>query len=344
MADPRLASIVDRSGDAALVAWAHHGTGSLAALTAPELAIAAAGELGNVAALQSVTEPKALRKAAAIALHRIKSRGVKVEDLPSARSFTLAREVLDIPPRAFFGAPNAMGNCHMLLTGTNFEGSCIMELIIGGPKVQDQHGHASRSELRAFWRDMEADPSLTDVPFLAALHIADRVVSGKSIHGWDHFLSKLAPGTLAAARAVDPLLSARPEVGAAVEGWVLPTSLVGGGVVDAVVNAMPQEGDPSNDSWLDLGVSSALEGAARDEFAVAADFAALVYTMLGRSAQAADAVDVAARLRAGEPGGNFPQLRSAVLLGAFQEIQHRQTEHQRDVESLMQRIGQQPRE
>ena len=112
----------------------------------------------------------------------------------------------------------------------------------------------------------------------------------------------------------------------------------------AVVNAMPQEGDPSNDRWLDLGVSSALEGAARDEFAVAADFAALVYTMLGRSAQAADAADVAARLRAGEPGGNFPQLRSAVLLGAFQEIQHRQTEHQRDVESLMQRIGQQPRE
>ena len=70
-----LAAILDRSGDPATVAWAHEGKGALAALPDPQLAIAAAGALGNVAALQSVNAPKDLRKAASAALHKLKSRG-----------------------------------------------------------------------------------------------------------------------------------------------------------------------------------------------------------------------------------------------------------------------------
>ncbi len=157
MADPRLASILDRSGDPATVAWAHDGEGALVSLADPELAIAAAGELGNITALQSVTEPKSLRKAAAAALHRLKSRGVRVEDKAPANTFTLAREALVITPRAFLSGPNPLGNCHMVLTATDAEGSCIVELIVGGSRVQAEHGHASRKELRGFWNARGAD-------------------------------------------------------------------------------------------------------------------------------------------------------------------------------------------
>ncbi|HNC96626.1 MAG TPA: hypothetical protein PKW90_10910, partial [Myxococcota bacterium] len=64
----KIQAIVDGSGDAATVAWAQRGEGSLAALSDPMLAIAAAVALGNVAALQAVNSPKDLKKAAGMAL------------------------------------------------------------------------------------------------------------------------------------------------------------------------------------------------------------------------------------------------------------------------------------
>ncbi|GDX80509.1 hypothetical protein LBMAG42_23200 [Deltaproteobacteria bacterium] len=342
MADPRLASILDRSGDPATVAWAHAGEGALASLADPELAIAAAGELGNVAALQAVTEPKALRKAAAAALHRIKSRGVRVAEKAPTNSFTLSREVLEVTPRAFLAGPNVLGNCHMVLTASDQEGSCIVELIVGGAKVQDEHGHASRKELRGFWKQMEEDPMMTEVPFIAGLHLADRVVSGKSIHGWSHFMGKVPPATLASARLTDPLRYARPDDGSPAGGWVLPGWCVNAKLVDTLVKSMP--GQDETDGWLDAGVAQILEGSARAEFAAAADFAALVFGVLGEGASAADARSVATRLRAGEGPEGFPQLRSALLVAVTEELHHRQTEQQRDIDAIMKRLGNQPRE
>src|SRR5687768_5615412 len=106
MADRK--SILDRTGDAATVAWAHEGTGDLAKLPDPHLAIAAAAALGNAKALQSVTTgPKELRKAASAALHRLRSRGVKVETRVESRTAGLGRESVDIPSRAFLSLPDA---------------------------------------------------------------------------------------------------------------------------------------------------------------------------------------------------------------------------------------------
>ncbi len=345
MADPRLASILDQSGDAATVAWAHHGTGDLGKLADPELAIAAAAELGNVAVLQAVEQPKALRKAAAAALHRLKSKGVKVADVAPARSFTLTREQLNVPPRAWVGAPNAMGNCHYVLTATDFDGSCIMEVIQGGSKLQDQHGHAGRHELRTFWKGMEADRSLQEVPFVVGLHLADaavrgNLVHGRVVHGWEHLLSKVAPGTVASARLVDPLRHALPESGTAFEAWVLPCWLIPAKVVDFTLSLMPGEGGAATEEgWLEQALETLLDAPTREAFALAAEQNALVYGVLGRGTNAAAATATAARLRAGGDANSFPELRSALLLATFQEMQRRQQEERQDLEAMMRKIG-----
>lgn len=344
MADPRLASILDRSGDPATVAWAHDGEGALTSLSEPELAIAAAGELGNVSALQSVSEPKVLRKAAAAALHRIKSRGVRVEEKAATNTFTLSREVLEVTPRAFMAAPNPLGNCHMVLTASDQEGSCIVELIVGGEKVQSEHGHASRKDLRGFWKQMEDDPMMAEVPFIAALHLADRVASGRSIHGWSHFMNKVAPATLVSARLADPLRYARPDDGSPAAGWILPGWSVNAKLVDTMVKTTPNQDPEATEAWLSGGVAQVLEGAAREEFAMAADFAALVFGVLGEGASAADARSVATRLRAGEAAEAFPQLRSALLVAVMEELNHRRAEKQREIDAIMQRLGTQARE
>ncbi len=343
MADPRLAAILDQSGDAATVAWAHHGHGELARLADPELAIAAAEALGNTAALQSVSQPKALRKAAAAALHKLKSRGVKVADAVAPVAFTLPREVTDaVAPRAFLGAPGALGNSHLLLTSTDRESSCLMEIIFGGDKIQDSHGHASRSELRKFWKQLEADESVTEVPFLAGLHLADALVRGKRLHGWDHFLSKLDPAVLAVARATDPLTLALPETGAPGARFMLPAWLVAPAVVDAVVKSLPEEVKPEDEGWIDQGCRDALLNGGRARFALAADQAALTFRLLGRGAQADEAATLAARLRdEGDDLEAVPALRSAVLMAAFGELQHRQEQHDADMDALMRHLGNQ---
>ncbi len=339
MADPRLTAILDRSGDPELVAWAHDGAGDVTTLSDPELAIHAAGELGNIAALQAVVAPKALRKAAAAALHRIKSRGIKVADAPAPKAFTLAREAFDVPPRAFLSGPNAMGNCHLLMTATDREGSCIMEVIIGGDKVQDHHGHAGRSELRKFWKQIEGDDVMAEIPFVAGLHLGDAALNGKPAHGWDHFLSKVAPGSLAAARSANPLEYALADSGAAAEGWVLPAWLLPGAVVDGIVASLPADATPENEGWLDEAIAAALEGGGRESFAFAADRSALVFALLGRGAAAESARAAATRMRAGEGCSDLAPLRSAVLLAAFQELQHRQQEKSSDIDSVMRRVG-----
>ncbi|MSQ01969.1 MAG: hypothetical protein EXR71_08755 [Myxococcales bacterium] len=326
MADSRLSAILDRSGDAATVAWAHDGAGDLTTLSDPELAIHAAGELGNVAALQAVVAPKSLRKAAALALHRIRSRGIKVADAVPPTAFTLAREAFDVPPRAFLSGPNAMGNCQLLMTATDREGSCIMEVIIGGDKVQDHHGHANRGELRRFWKEIEGDGVMVEIPFSAGLHLGDAALKGKPAHGWDHFLSKLAAGALAAARSADPRQVALADTGAEAEAWVLPAWLLPGAVVDGIVASLPADATPENEGWLNDAIAGALDGAGREAFAFAADRSALVFALLGRGAAAKSAWAAAARLRSGDDCRDLAPLRSAVLLAAFQDLQQRQTE------------------
>jgi hypothetical protein len=342
MADPRIASIVDRSGDPSTVAWAHEGAGSLAALADPELAILAAEALGNINALQSVQQPKALRKSAAAALHRLKSRGVRVESARAPASFTLASEVVDIPPRAFLSVPNARGNHHLVLTATDREGSCIMDLILGGGKVQDEHGHASRSQLREFWKELENDPTTREIPFAAGLHMGDRAASGRRLHGWDHLLEKVSPATLSAARALDPGLYVRPDSGQALATSPLPLSLVPSRLIERALEAVntPREAEAEAGEHL-FPFLDELADSARGALADAAREQALVYRLTGFGSSAEKADALAESLAAGVAGHGLAELRQTLLIAMFEELQRAQSEEEADRDAWMRMVGQQ---
>lgn len=228
--DPRLASILDRSGDAATVAWAHDGQGALATLADPELAILAAERLGNVSALQSVTAPKDLRKSAAAALHRLRSQGVKVEEKVAPAAFTLTAEKVDLPSRAFLSIPDRDGEVELLLTASDQEGSCVLATIVGGPTLvrEARHAHLGRGELRTLWREVTDRGLHAELPFVAGLHFAERLLAPTGNHDWKHFLDHVPAGTLQSARILDPMAKV-PEASAsepATPKWMVPASLL----------------------------------------------------------------------------------------------------------------------
>ena len=164
MSDPTVLAIVNRSADVASVAWAHEGVGALASLPNPQAAIAAAAELGNVRALQSVQAPKDLRKAAAAALHKLKSKGMKVEEAPPPRAFTLTKEIVDLPSRAFFGLPDLEGDMELLLTTSDASGNCALGIILGAGRVKEvRHAHLGRGELREVWKQAEGRGDLAEM-------------------------------------------------------------------------------------------------------------------------------------------------------------------------------------
>ncbi len=346
MPDPRITSIVDRSGHAETVAWAHEGHGNVASLPDPELAIAAALVLGNGVALASVTAPKPLRKLASAALHKLKSQGVKVAAAAPPRSFSLGAEEVNVPPRAFLSRPNTMGNIHLVLTATDRDGSCIMELIYGGSRLNDNHGHASRGELRSFWRELENDRAMGEIPFVAGLHLGDVLVQGKHAHGWDHLLEKVDPGTLTSARLLDPLRHAPPakDDDGDPGDWTLPAWLVPPKVVESTLESMPQElapeGEALPEAWLEAGTDEALS-AARHEFATACEQFALAFALLGRPRAAAEARSVRRRIEDGEAGRTLPQVRQSLLLAVYDEIRRRDEEQRADMDGIMRMVGKQ---
>lgn len=229
-ADPRLSAILDQSGDAATVAWAHRGEGDLTTLPDPLLAIAAAESLGNVAALQAAGGPKPVRKAAAAALHRLRSRGVKVEEQVRPTSFTLGSAELDLPSRAFLSVPDRDGEVELLLTASDDEGNCVLAVIIGGPDLvrEARHAHVSRGELRNLWREVEGRGMHTELTFAGGLHYAERLLAPRGNHDWKHFLEHVAAATLQSARILDPMAKLPPAVEdePLTPKWMVPSGLL----------------------------------------------------------------------------------------------------------------------
>ena len=341
MANEQLASILDRSGHPATVAWAHDGVGALGELPDPELAIEAAGQLGNVAALVAVSQPKPLRKAAAAALHKLKSRGVKVQTPVPARSFTLSAEAVHLAPRAFLSVPNELGNHHLVLTATDTTGSCIMELIIAGDTAQDHHGHASRSELRSFWRALETDASMQEVPFTTGLHLGFAAVQGKHAHGWDHLLEKLDGEMISAAKRVVIAVDAIPEVEEAPTTWALPARLVPPKVVAEALDAMAEKASPDViEEWSKHFATQALD-VGRDGFLKAAQVNARVFSVLGRKVSAAKMLALADSISGGIAGAEVQGVIVALNFAVLQESQHRQDEQRKDLDAMMKMIGNQ---
>lgn len=325
--DPRLAAILDQSGDPATVAWAHHGQGDLAQLADPALAIAAAAALGTAAALQAVTGPKDLKKAAAKALHQLRSRGVAVTPAAAPTTFSLGKVDTAVSPRAFLSLPDAEGDVELLLVAADDEGICVLGTILGGPDVlrEARHAHVNRSGLREVLRSVEARGMHAELPFTAGLHLADRVYATRPDHAWHHFLDHVPAATLQSARFLSPdrglpagradepeprpwmpnagMLEARP-LEDAIERMIEITGSAVYPDEDARRAAMKQS--------MALAADQALDGAARARLTEYLDYVVAAARWYGWPRHAEQLEAVRAAIAAGTPGSQVEAVRAAV--------------------------------
>ena len=329
--NPVVAALLDRSGDPASVAWVHDGVGELAALPDPDAALAAAVEVGNTAALQAVAAPKALKKAAAAALHKLRSRGVKVEAAVAPRAFSLGKEQVDIPSRAFLSVPDMEGDVELLMTCTDAEGSCVLGVVCGGAaEVREaRHAHMQRGELRDLWRQAEGRQDLREIPFVAGLALAERwVTAPQHAHAWHHFLEHVPPGTLMAARVLDPDGTAtppQPESPDALEGWLAPLSLFQGESVEAAARRFVELfrsevvfDEDARRAEADALVADAADAILTDDrrpaFVAACGLCATTLRWHGRPLESTRVLEAAAAAQAGVPGREvWPVLNTARL-------------------------------
>ncbi len=343
-----LASIVDRTADPASVAWAHAGQGDLAALPDPLAAIAAAAKLGNSAALQGVSAPKELRKAAGAALHKLKSQGVKILAAAPPRAFSLGKEDIDLRSRAFVSNPDREGELELLLTTSDATGNCALAVILGPRGVREtRHGHLSRGEVRGMWRDAEARPELTELPYVAALHYADAAFAGPAPAGhdgqastaaqdWRHFLGHVPMATLTSARILDPLAMAPAGMEEEETGnlWMAPISLLSEAALRdgliAIVTAVAEHADASGDAAaLDAHLEAlyanvsdaALAGGDRAALTDAAELSAAVFAFRGRPLQAAQVRAQGEEITAGAPGSAINGVALGVRLFLLTQAQ-----------------------
>jgi hypothetical protein len=323
MSDPSaVTAIVDRTGDPATVAWAHEGVGNVAALPDPHLAIAAATALGNVKALQSVTAPKDLKKAAAAGLHKLRSRGVTIVEPVAPRAFTLGKQEDFLPARAFLSLPDMDGDMELMLTVSDAEGNCALGVILGAGEVKEtRHAHMGRGELRDVWKQAESRKDLAELPFVAGLHYADAALANANKHDWKHFLEHVSIATLASARVLDPLLRAPAGIDegedpssrwlAPVRALHEPTLLAGIDQVQALVGEHGMAGgdDAALDAKLEAIYTStadtALDLGNRAALVNAAELASVALTFHRRPRAAAIVRAQGEAAAAGAPGSSI---------------------------------------
>ncbi len=327
-----VSAIVDRTADPASIAWAHEGKGTLASLPDPLAAIEAAGKLGNIAALQAVAAPKDLKKAAALALHKARSRGLTIVAPANPVAFSLGREVIDVPSRAFLSLPDMEGDQELTITCTDAEGTCALGVILSatGELREARHAHLNRAGLRDFWKQAEGRGDLAEVPFTAALAMALGVPALVRDHAWTHFLEHVPADTLAQARVLDLATAAarvagrETDGGDSAEGWLPPASLFGGDMLAATFRAITEKmtGDGEADHDADAELNAALDGAFTDEvrarFIAAARRAAMAWRWHGRPEGAAR-LEILADSAATGPGSDFPALVTAFRLAVGRE-------------------------
>ncbi|MFZ5482398.1 MAG: hypothetical protein ACOZNI_36890 [Myxococcota bacterium] len=334
MADP-LKSVLDRTADAPTVTWAHEGKGDVSRLPDPLLAIAAAAALGNTKALQSVQGPKELRKAAAAALHKLRSQGVKVEAPVAPKSVGLGKEVVDVPSRAFLSLPDNQGDIELLLSSTDREGTCLLGVVLGasGTVREAQHAHLSRGELRDVWKQAEGRADIREVPFTTGLHFADLWL--QKHHAFTHFCEHVPPATLASARLLDPMTRApapaADEDPEKIQPWVAPLGMLDEAslhegvhrAIDQMNSEIATDDDQRKalvDAAIDEAADAVLHARNRAPLARAAELAAVAYRFHGYAKVAAELRDTARKLEAGDPGRTMPPVVLAVRLSIMSHL------------------------
>lgn len=230
--------ILDRSGDPATVAWAHDGQGDLAALPDPLLAILAAEKLGNAPALLAATGPKPVRKAAAAALHRLKSRGVKV-DAPAPRAGVLGVEVIPVDTHAWLSFPDEEGEVKLLLGYSGPRGTRVLDIDLTGPHDAWAHaGPSSKNGIRDAGAELVREGGVP-LPFAVALRYARTWAGGEK--NVQEFSDHVGVELVAQADAVDPEAHLPPP-GEDVpgHGWVYPADAFVGDGLDAAAQRLQE--------------------------------------------------------------------------------------------------------
>ena len=330
-------AIIERHGDPATAAWAHEGTGSLADLADPMLGIAAALALGNVAALQSVGAPKDLKKAAASALHRLRSSGVKVQTPAPRASFQLSQETSFPAPRAFVAAPDGSGEVEFMLTVSDAEESCAIGLRAVSPALitDSGHSHLSRTELRNTWSEVQKH-GLVEIPFTTGLHWADRLIG--STHAFQHFLEHVPAPALTAARTLPPRTLPpvdEPEIQLG-KSWALSNQLWDLTAINPAVeeifrsvSAAPgedieQNGNARYEATVNRVTAGMITDQNRAAVADSLSFFAEIFALTGRAASADYATRLSAAIQRADPiAAEASPLRQSAALAIAKEAQSR---------------------
>ena len=335
MNKPLVDAIVHRTADPASVAWAHEGAGALASLPDPLAAIAAAEKLGNAAALQAVTAPKELKKAAAVALHKLRSRGVKFEAATAAPvAFVLGRETIEVPSRAFLSVPDMEGDLELLLTCTDGEGTCALGIIVAGDASvrESRHAHLNRGQLRDTWKQAEGRRDLAELPFEVGLNLAEGWLAPSRDHGWQHFLEHVPAGTLARARLLDPRerAPAGEDDGAGAASWMAPITMMDDAVLKsavegavAVMRRPDAEGVEATSDALEALIhdtaDAVLSETARVRMASSARLAALSWRWQGKGTSA-DRLESLAETLGAAAGRDVPQIVAGVRIAVLSNL------------------------
>jgi hypothetical protein len=303
------------------------------------VAISAAHRLGRgdkLLSIKDATAIKAVRKAAAEAIHRLRSTGHAVEETRGAVWSMGSETHAYPPPTALLGMPLPDAYFPYAVMSYGAEGGVICAGLAGPGQgfKDDEHAHMGRSKARQTWDDLKRKSGWLEVPFHVGLHFAERAFKAagdKFPGGWAHVLENVPKEDQDGARMFDPLRDQEQEIDAEALARV-DDLLVGDQRValmpneSAVVWGIEQTMDAKK-SPLELTelvrqervasiiadvADRGLEGAHRASWAQALDVTAYLAKQLGLEdlRRAARATGLA--IHAGKPGREIPYVRALV--------------------------------
>jgi hypothetical protein len=318
-----------------------HGDGQLDPGDAESalVAIEAARRLGRgdrLLAIKDATSIKAVRKAAAEAIHRLRSTGHEVIEEPT-RSWSMAGEIASYPPpTALLGMPLQDGYFPYAVMSYGAEGGVICAGLAGPTQgfKDDEHAHMGRSKARQTWDDLARKSGWFEVPFHAALFFAEtafKEADGKFPNGWAHVLENVAKEDQDGARMFDPLRDQEQEIDDAALKNVddlldgehrVAMMLDEQGVVWGIEQMVELQKSPlelseatKRERVADIVRTSADRGLTkqtRATWALALDVTAYLCKRLGNDEMRKAARSTALAVRAGKAGSEIPYVRAMV--------------------------------
>ena len=301
------------------------------------LAVEAARRMSKIDRLiEAKSSPdKTIKKAAAKAIHSLKTSGVQVVEEQSANTgWTLGAETIEVPgPVGLLGLPQGDGYFPFILVVHSREGAYVSAGVAGsGQGFQDSdQAQVGRSQAREIVENARKDHNLVEVPFHVALHFTERAFiegGGRKPEGWGRLLSFVSEGTKNAARMLNPLQKQETDLDSSVlhdfealsegEHRVVFNleERISGPRVDAVLKALTSAVEVDEDSRKKriadecaLAANEVMEGHARQTWTLAMDVIACISEVAGWEAERKIARHTSLALSSGRPGADIPFFR-----------------------------------